>query len=159
MLLHEEGRTETVRPRLSPVPVPLPLVQIGLGSAIAAFADLGVVLDPQLFFLLFLPPLLFLDGWRIPKAGLLRDKFVILELAFGLVVFTVLVILVFFSVMSTGQSAMFLGRAPWEPFTKVASSGMTSINMRKPSFFRSKRPAIFSLGFEILGSRKSSAGS
>jgi len=76
--------------RLSPVPVPLPLVQIGLGSAIAAFADLGVVLDPQLFFLLFLPPLLFLDGWRIPKAGLLRDKFVILELAFGLVVFTVL---------------------------------------------------------------------
>jgi CPA1 family monovalent cation:H+ antiporter len=43
-----------------------------------------------MFFLLFLPPLLFLDGWRIPKQGLFRDKGVILELAFGLVVFTVI---------------------------------------------------------------------
>jgi NhaP-type Na+/H+ or K+/H+ antiporter len=40
-------------------------------SSIAAVADLGVTLDPDLFFLLFLPPLLFLDGWRIPKEGLL----------------------------------------------------------------------------------------
>ena len=43
-----------------------------------------------MFFLLFLPPLLFLDGWRIPKQGLFRDKGAILELAFGLVVFTVI---------------------------------------------------------------------
>lgn len=75
--------------RLSPIPVPQPIVQIALGAAIASVADLGVNLDPDLFFLLFLPPLLFLDGWRIPKEGLLRDKGVILELALGLVVFTV----------------------------------------------------------------------
>ncbi len=43
----------------------------------------------DIFFLLFLPPLLFLDGWRIPKEGLFRDKGTILELALGLVVFTV----------------------------------------------------------------------
>ena len=43
-----------------------------------------------MFFLLFLPPLLFLDGWRIPNYGLLRDKATILELALGLVVFTVI---------------------------------------------------------------------
>jgi CPA1 family monovalent cation:H+ antiporter len=46
-------------------------------------------LDPQLFFLLFLPPLLFLDGWRIPKDDFFRDLPVILELALGLVVLTV----------------------------------------------------------------------
>lgn len=76
--------------RALPIPVPLPLVQIALGFAIAAVADLGVELKPDIFFLLFLPPLLFLDGWRIPKEGLLKDKGAILELAFGLVVFTVL---------------------------------------------------------------------
>ena len=68
---------------------PLPLVQIGLGALIAAKSSHGVDLEPELFFLTFLPPLLFLDGWRIPKHGLLRDKGTILELALGLVVFTV----------------------------------------------------------------------
>jgi monovalent cation/hydrogen antiporter len=74
--------------RMSPVPLPLPLVQIALGS-IASVANLGVALKPDIFFLLFLPPLLFLDGWRIPKEGLFRDKGTILELALGLVLFTV----------------------------------------------------------------------
>src|SRR6266850_3244076 len=72
--------------RMSPVPLPLPLVQIALGSIIASVANLGVALKPDIFFLLFLPPLLFLDGWRIPKLGLFRDKGTILELALGLVV-------------------------------------------------------------------------
>ncbi len=76
--------------RISPVPVPLPLVQILLGAFIASVADFGVQLDPGVFFLLFIPPLLFLDGWRIPKQGLFRDKGIILELAFGLVIFTVI---------------------------------------------------------------------
>src|SRR5271154_762075 len=74
---------------MSPVPLPLPLVQIALGAVIASVANLGVSLKPDIFFLLFLPPLLFLDGWRIPKEGLFRDKGTILELALGLVVFTV----------------------------------------------------------------------
>jgi CPA1 family monovalent cation:H+ antiporter len=75
--------------RASRVPIPLPLVQIALGAAIASVADLRVELQPDIFFLLFLPPLLFLDGWRIPKEGLFRDKGTILELAFGLVLLTV----------------------------------------------------------------------
>src|SRR3981081_3741397 len=74
---------------MSPVALPLPLVQIALGAFIASIANLGVKLKPDIFFLLFLPPLLFLDGWRIPKEGLLRDRGTILELALGLVVFTV----------------------------------------------------------------------
>ncbi len=76
--------------RVLPFSLPLPLVQIGLGATIAGVFNHGVVLDPGIFFLLFLPPLLFLDGWRIPKSGLFRDKAVILELALGLVVFTVI---------------------------------------------------------------------
>ena len=76
--------------RLLPIPLPLPLVQIGLGAVIATMTNRGVPLQPELFFLLFLPPLLFLDGWRIPKQGIYRDSRTILQLALGLVVFTVL---------------------------------------------------------------------
>ena len=76
--------------RVLPVPVPVPLVQIALGAVIVGVFQHGVRLEPDLFFLVFLPPLLFLDGWRIPKEGLLRDKFTILELALGLVFFTVI---------------------------------------------------------------------
>ncbi len=76
--------------RIVPFSLPLPLVQIALGAVIAGVFNKGYTLDPELFFLLFLPPLLFLDGWRIPKQGLFRDKGAILELALGLVVFTVI---------------------------------------------------------------------
>lgn len=72
------------------MPLPVPLIQITLGALISFVGDFGVILKPELFFLLFLPPLLFLDGWRIPKEGLKRDKWTVLELALGLVVFTVL---------------------------------------------------------------------
>jgi len=76
--------------RLLPVPLPRPLVQIALGAVIGLVADWRVTLDPEIFFLLFLPPLLFLDGWRIPREDLFKDGKTILELALGLVVFTVL---------------------------------------------------------------------
>ncbi len=76
--------------RLSPVSVPTPLVQIALGAVIALTTGAAVDLKPDVFFLLFLPPLLFYDGWKIPKEGLFRDKGTILQLALGLVVFTVL---------------------------------------------------------------------
>jgi len=75
--------------RLLPVALPLPLIQIALGAVIAGGSRHGVALEPDIFFLLFLPPLLFVDGWRIPKVGLFRDKATILELALGLVLFTV----------------------------------------------------------------------
>ncbi len=75
--------------RMLPIAIPLPLVQIAIGALIEATMDVGVQLKPETFFLLFLPPLLFLDGWRIPKDGLFRDAGTILELALGLVIFTV----------------------------------------------------------------------
>lgn len=76
--------------RLAPAVLPLPLVQIALGAGIAEALQLRIELDPEIFFLLFIAPLLFLDGWRLPKEGLYRDKWTIAALAFGLVVFTVI---------------------------------------------------------------------
>ena len=75
--------------RLSPLPLPLPIVQIGLGALLAYLGGFEVQLNPDLFFLIFLPPLMFLDGWRFPKRALFRDGTSIVALAFGLVVFTV----------------------------------------------------------------------
>ncbi len=70
--------------------LPLPFVQMALGAGIALAGLHPVVLDPQLFFLLFLPPLLFLDGWRIPNDQLVREAGSIARLALGLVLVTVL---------------------------------------------------------------------
>ncbi|WP_262140248.1 Na+/H+ antiporter [Pseudomonas sp. Marseille-Q5117] len=72
------------------IPLPLPLVQIAAG-ALLAWPTLGlhVALDPELFLFLFLPPLLFSDGWRMPKRALWQLRGPILTLAVGLVLFTV----------------------------------------------------------------------
>jgi len=80
----------SVAGKVLPWAVPRPLVQIAVGAAIGLVAELRVPLDPHVFFLLFLPPLLFLDGWRIPREEAMRDRGPILELALGLVAFTVL---------------------------------------------------------------------
>lgn len=70
--------------------LPVPLIQIALGAAIFYSSPTTIALDPQVFFLLLLPPLLFLDGWRIPRDDLVREAPTILTLAWGLVAFTVL---------------------------------------------------------------------
>src|ERR1035438_5891451 len=49
-------------------------------------------LDPGFFFLCFLPPLLFSDGWLMPLRELMRAKRPILLLAIGLVAFTTLTV-------------------------------------------------------------------
>ncbi|CAN5604253.1 Na+/H+ antiporter [soil metagenome] len=76
--------------RLLRFAIPRPLIQIGLGAVMGLSSQLVVALDPQIFFLLFLPPLLFLDGWRIPPEELFKDRSTVIQLALGLVVFTVL---------------------------------------------------------------------
>jgi hypothetical protein len=69
--------------------IPLPLIQIALGAALSwPQHGLHIRLDPTLF-ALFIPPLLFADGWRIPKREFFSLRRPILRLAFGLVLFTV----------------------------------------------------------------------
>lgn len=75
--------------RMLPISLPTPLVQILLGGIIGLSTSYRVELDPELFLFLFLPPLLFLDGWRIPKDELFKDVSTVAELAFGLVLITV----------------------------------------------------------------------
>lgn len=72
------------------LPLPLPLIQIASG-AILAWPSLGlhVALDPELFMFLFIPPLLFADGWRMPKGEFWQMRWPILTMAFALVLFTV----------------------------------------------------------------------
>jgi len=71
--------------------LPVPMVMIAGGVAIGLVPGLERIhLDPDVFFLLFIPPLLFADGWRIPKREFFALQAPILRLALGLVLFTVL---------------------------------------------------------------------
>ncbi|THT98732.1 Na+/H+ antiporter [Lampropedia puyangensis] len=71
--------------------IPLPLLQIALGCALSwPQAGLHIGFDPELFLMLFIPPLLFADGWRIPKREFFALHRPILRLALGLVFFTVI---------------------------------------------------------------------
>src|SRR6266700_3290889 len=75
------------------LPVPLPLLQVGAGVALSylpAFGSLAV--PPEVFFLLFIPPLLFAEAWVIPKRDLLGVLRPVLVLAFGLVLLTVIAV-------------------------------------------------------------------
>ncbi|MHC1480877.1 Na+/H+ antiporter [Frateuria aurantia] len=76
--------------RLLPFRLPLPLVQIALGAILALPpVSLHIRFDHEVFFLLFIPPLLFADGWRIPKREFFLLRTPILTLALGLVFGTV----------------------------------------------------------------------
>lgn len=72
------------------VPVPLPIVQILLG-VLLALGGMEVSMNPELFMLVFVPPLLFLDGHLAPKRELRVLIMPILALAFGLSIITTVV--------------------------------------------------------------------
>lgn len=79
--------------RSLPFRLPLPLMQIAFGAVLAwPKFNLHVTFYPEIFMLLFIPPLLFSDGWRIPKRELYLQRRAILMLAFGLVFMTVLTV-------------------------------------------------------------------
>lgn len=71
--------------------VPLPIVQIALGAALAwPTSGFHTAIEPELFLLLFIAPLLFADAWEAPKREYRRLLRPILSLSFGLVFFTTL---------------------------------------------------------------------
>lgn len=72
--------------------VPVPLIQIALGIAAAFVRSFHhVPLNPELFMVLFIAPLLFNDGKRTPRKELWKLRSYILLLALGLVFATVLI--------------------------------------------------------------------
>lgn len=75
------------------IPLPRPIVYVLGGVALAyapGFPD--IAFEPDSFFLCFLPPLLFSDGWLMPLRELWRVRRSVLFLATGLVVLTTVVV-------------------------------------------------------------------
>ncbi|TMG86166.1 MAG: Na+/H+ antiporter [Betaproteobacteria bacterium] len=110
------------------VPVPLPILQVAAGvglSFLPLFASLNV--PPEVFFLLFIPPLLFADAWVIPKRDLLGVLRPVLLLAFGLVLFTVVVVgyLLHWLLPALPLAAAFALGAVISPTDAVAVSAVT----------------------------------
>lgn len=75
------------------LPWPLPITYV-VGAGLMALwpAFPRVELDPGFFFLCFVPPLLFADGWLMPLRDFAAARRPILLLATGLVVFTTLAV-------------------------------------------------------------------
>jgi CPA1 family monovalent cation:H+ antiporter len=113
--------------RLSPLKLPAPLLQMVIGAGFH-YAGFEVEFHSHLFLLLFIPPLLFLDGWRIPKGALFRDWRPILALAIGLVVFTVVGIGLFvhWLIPAVPLAVAFALAAILSPTDPVAVGAMTA---------------------------------
>lgn len=114
--------------RLLPVKLPLPILQIVIGAILSYVIGFNVRLDPGVFFLVFIPPLLFLDGWRIPKNALFKDWRPIVTLAFGLVIFTVIGIGFFIDslIPAVSLAVAFAVAAILSPTDPVAVSAIAS---------------------------------
>lgn len=117
--------------RVLPFKLPLPLVQIAIG-ALLAWPRLGlhVTFDPEIFMMLFIPPLLFADGWRIPKREFFMARRSILLLALGLVFMTVLAVGYFVHALVPAISlpVAFALAAVLSPTDAVALSGIAGKN-------------------------------
>jgi CPA1 family monovalent cation:H+ antiporter len=75
------------------LPWPQPITYVVGALAVGLWPDFPHVhLEPEFFFLCFVPPLLFSDGWMMPLREFVQAKRTILILAIGLVVFTTLVV-------------------------------------------------------------------
>ncbi|ADY55728.1 sodium/proton antiporter, CPA1 family [Syntrophobotulus glycolicus DSM 8271] len=109
--------------------IPVPLIQIALGVLIAAVpGGLHIPLEPELFFVLFIAPILFNDGKNVSRKTLWNLRKQILLLALGLVFLTVLVIgfLTHWLIPSIPLSAAFALAAILSPTDIVAVSAMSS---------------------------------
>lgn len=110
------------------LPLPLPLLQVAAGVALSflpPFAALAV--PPEVFFLLFIPPLLFAEAWVIPKRDLVGVLRPVLLLAFGLVLFTVVAVgyLLHWLMPTLPLAAAFALGAVISPTDAVAVSAVT----------------------------------
>ena len=113
--------------RMLPFQVPLPLMQIAIGALLVwPHFGLHVDFDPELFLLLFIPPLLFADGWKTPTREFLHHGREILGLALMLVLITVVGVgyLIYAMVPGIPLVAAFALAAVLSPTDAVALSGI-----------------------------------
>ncbi|CDL81686.1 Na+/H+ antiporter [Xenorhabdus szentirmaii] len=77
--------------KMIPFRAPLPIVQIALGALLAwPHFGLHVTFDPELFLVLLIPPLLFVDGWKTPTREFFQHGREIFILVLVLVLVTVI---------------------------------------------------------------------
>ncbi len=113
--------------RILPFQIPLPLVQIAAGALLALpIFGLHVDFDPELFLVLFIPPLLFADGWKTPINEFLHHGREIMGLALVLVLITVVGIgyLIYWLVPGIPLIPAFALAAVLSPTDAVALSGI-----------------------------------
>ncbi|MBC1354758.1 Na+/H+ antiporter [Listeria welshimeri] len=115
--------------------VSVPLIQIGLGVFIAVMPiTFDLKLNPELFLVMFIAPLLFNDGKRTDKTALWGMRMPILVLALGLVFATVVVIgyFVHWMIPTIPLAAAFALAAALAPTDAVAVSSLSGrINLPK----------------------------
>ncbi|EKT53011.1 Na+/H+ antiporter [Providencia burhodogranariea] len=113
--------------------IPLPIIQIALGAGLSVLG-FTVEFEPHLFLFLFIPPLLFLDGWRIPKEALFQELKPIMSLAIGLVVVTVIGMgfFIHWLIPAISLAVAFALAAILSPTDPVSVSAMT-VNSPLPS--------------------------
>jgi CPA1 family monovalent cation:H+ antiporter len=117
------------------VPVPLPILLILAGVALSFEPHMATFrLHPDIFFLLFIPPLLFAEGWQFPKREFAVFRYSILMLAFGLVFATTLVVgyMVHWLIPAIPLAAGFALGAVVSPTDAVAVAEVTR-KMKLPS--------------------------
>jgi CPA1 family monovalent cation:H+ antiporter len=116
-----------VATRMLPFQIPLPLMQIAIG-AVLAWPHFGLHVDfnPELFLVLFIPPLLFADGWKTPTSEFLHHGREIIGLALVLVLVTVVGIgfLIYYLVPGIPLIPAFALAAVLSPTDAVALSGI-----------------------------------
>lgn len=113
--------------RVLPFQLPLPLMQIAVGALLAwPTFGLHVEFDPELFLVLFIPPLLFADGWKTPTREFLEHGREIFGLALALVLVTVVGIgfLIYWLVPGIPLIPAFALAAVLSPTDAVALSGI-----------------------------------
>ena len=118
--------------------IPLPLIQIALGVIVALFSSgrVAITLNPELFLVLFVAPLLFHEAREANKVNLLRSRRTMLSYAIGLVVVIVLSVgfAVHLMVPSISLAAAFaLGAAlgPTDPLAVASVSAQADIPERQ----------------------------
>jgi CPA1 family monovalent cation:H+ antiporter len=114
--------------------IPVPLIQIALGVLLASLPlGIQVPMEPELFFVLFIAPLLFHDGKNVSRRALWKLRKPILLLALGLVFVTVLAIgyLIQWLIPSIPLPAAFALAAILSP-TDIVAVGAISSRVKIP---------------------------
>ncbi|MDF7669778.1 Na+/H+ antiporter [Orbaceae bacterium ESL0721] len=111
--------------KMLPIQIPLPLMQILLGCVFAAF-NFYVEFDPELFLVLFIPPLLFADGRKTSIKSFIHNVREIVGLALVLVVITVIALgyLLYWILPNVSLPAALALAAVLSPTDAVALSGI-----------------------------------